>query len=305
MGLCVSARVLDPDERDVVLVGAGIAAASGVVLLGSLFVGWYSRAGFCALTACPQVARTGWVALGATIVVLLLAALMATLPLVGVLRGDRVAGLPCAVAAIAALGAGLLIVFRITVAPDAILGMSEPRLAGPFIALLGAVGVAGGSVLVGIGLRPFQQAPRSAGALLIVVCASVGIIVSLLMPWVRRVTVASGPGPHFAEVRQTAWQASSTLAVLLLLGSIALVCASGLVAAIRWRVSFFGLAAGGWIAAAIAVAGTALVVQTRVPGVVATGVGAYEPGYYLCLGGAAVIVAVGVWTAVWRRGPRS
>jgi hypothetical protein len=55
------ARVLDPDaDREVVLVGAGIAAASGFVLFASLFVGWYSRAGFCEFTACFGAYEPGY-----------------------------------------------------------------------------------------------------------------------------------------------------------------------------------------------------------------------------------------------------
>ena len=48
------------------------------------------------------------------------------------------------VGAIVALAAGLLILFRLAVAPDAVPGVVYPRLAGGFIALLGAVGIAGG-----------------------------------------------------------------------------------------------------------------------------------------------------------------
>jgi hypothetical protein len=97
---------------------------------------------------------------------------------------------------------------------------------------------------------------------------------------------------------QTVWRVSPTIAVLLLLGALAIACASGLVAVIRWRAAVFALAVGGWLAAAIATAATPLVLHPALPGSDASGLVAYEPGYYVCLGGAAAIVLSGLWAAV-------
>lgn len=288
------ARPADP--RTIALVGGGIAAISGMVLLASLFVAWYGEAILC-LAPCPVAARNGWSALGIASVVVALAAVAGALPLVGALLAPAHARPLAALAVVAGLGAALLIVFRIAVPPGEVL--ARVRLAGPFTALLGAVGVAAGSVLAGIRDRIFEPVRRPALPLVVIVFASVVMMASLSLPWVRpaEAPIDLTPVP-LGGLLQSAWTASPTLAVLLLLGALALVCGSGLVAVIRWRAAFFALAAGGWIAAAIAVVATPLVVRHPAAGLPAARLIAYQPGYYVCLGSAAAIVVAGVAAAV-------
>lgn len=288
------ARLADP--RTIVLVGGGIAAISGVVLLASLFVPWYREPVLC-LAPCLEAGRSGWSALGIASVVLALAAIAAALPLVGMLLAPARASPLTALAVVAGLGAALLIVFRIAVPPGEVL--APARLAGPFTALLGAMGVAAGSVLAGIRERIFEPVRRPALPLVVIVLASVVMMASLLLPWVRRAEAPIGLTLQpLGGLVQSAWTASTTLAVLLLLGALALACASGLVAVIRWRAAFFALAVGGWIVAAIVVAATPLVVPLPSVGPPAARLIAYEPGYYVCLGSAAAIVVTGVAAAV-------
>jgi hypothetical protein len=89
----------------------------------------------------------------------------------------------------------------------------------------------------------------------------------------------------------TAWHAVPTGAVLLLLGALAIMLASSLVAVIRWRSSFFALAVGGWIAAALVVVTTALGTGSRTEM-------SRLAGYYLCLAAAGVIVLAGIYGAI-------
>ncbi len=286
----------DP-EREVVLVGGGIAAASGLVLLASLFVEWYRGPTFCLFAGCAQATTTGWTALGLGSAVLAIAAVAGTLPLAGTFVPGPATRRLAALSAAAGLGAALLVVFRIARPPGPLLNQS--RLAGPFIALLGAAGVAGGSVLAGIGRRIFEPLTRPAVPIATIVLASVTVMISLLLPWVRRVVIPidGHPAPLGGAV-QTVWHVSPTVGVLLLLGALAIACASGLVAVIRWRAAVFALALGGWVAAAIETAATPLVVHLALRGSDASGLVAYESGYYVCLGGCAAIVLAGLWAAL-------
>lgn len=279
------------------MVGAGIAVASGLVVLVSLFVDWYRQPLVCTFVPCPVSVRSGWSALGLSSAVLVLAAVAAALPLVGVLAGGRAARALAALAVVAGLGAALLVVFRIAVPPGSVI--RQARLAGPFIALMGTVGVAGGSVLAGIGPRIFEPVKRSAPPIAAILTCCGAIIVSLFLPWVRRPGASIEVLPrHVGGAVQSAWAASPALAVLLLLGALAIVCASLLVAVIRWRAAFFALAAGGWIAAAMTAAVTPIALQLPLPGVAEPGLSAYEAGYYLCLASAGAIALTGLSTAV-------
>jgi hypothetical protein len=67
---------------------------------------------------------------------------------------------------------------------------------------------------------------------------------------------------------------------------------------IHWRAAFFALAVGGWLAAAIAVAATVLAARLSTPSGTRSALAAYEPGYYVFLGAAAVIVSAGLWGAI-------
>jgi hypothetical protein len=95
--------------------------------------------------------------------------------------------------------------------------------------------------------------------------------------------------------------------VLLSLGALAIMLACSLVAVTRSRASFFALAVGGWIAAALAVVCTPLATAgVRMPLANGTAslarraprLAAYAPGYYICLGAAAVIALAGIYGAV-------
>ncbi len=285
-------------EREVALVGAGIAAVSAVVMLASLFVAWYRFPGFCFGGECPQMARSGWASLGGGRYVLVVTCLCGALPGVG-LGSRRVGRALCMVGVAAGLGAGLLIVFRIAVVPDALPGAVYARPAGVFIALLGAGGVAGGSALAGLGPGFFLSARRAVPVLSTILAASVVLIASLFMPWERR-------RPSFIENNLiaapssvvNAWHATPTGAVLIVLGALAIMLACALVAVIRWRSSFFALGVGGWIAAALVAVTTPLATTTHSVGPGVMRLAGYAPGYYICLGAAGVIVLAGVYGAI-------
>lgn len=279
-------------DREVSLVGGGIAAAAGLVLLASPFLGWYQQSAFCFFGGCG-LNLSGFSALGAASAVLVGAAIAAFLPLVAALLKSRATRLVSGIAAGGGLGAALLVVFRIAAVPASVPKPTEARLAGVFIALLGAVGVVGGSALAGIGPRLFDQAPRAWPTLTLIAGGSVAMIVSLFTPWVR-----TSPAFSYRAVTETAWQTGSTLAVLLLLGALAILFAAGLVAVIRWRAAFFALAVGGWLAAAIAAAATVLAARITTPAGTLAALAAYEPGYYVFLGASAVIVFAGLWGAI-------
>jgi hypothetical protein len=267
-------------EGEVALVGAGIAAVSSVVLLASLFVAWYRFP--------AQTARSGWTALGAVRYVLVVAACAGVLPSLA-RRWTRPA---CLIASFAGLGAALLVVFRVAVVPDAIPGNVHARLAGVFIALIGAGGIAGGSALAGIGPSFFASPRHAVGLLSTIAAGGVVVAASLFMPWEwRRYEVGPASGV-------SAWHAAPTGAVLLLLGAVAIVLASSLVAVIRWRCSFFALAVGGWVAAALAAVSTPLAAAAagEVPNV--HRLAGYAPGYYVCLAAAGAIALAGICGAV-------
>ncbi len=243
-------RFEEAREHEVVLVGAGLAAASAVVLFVALFVPWYRHAAFCDFPACPVVySSSGWTSLRASSALIAAAALAGVLPAIA-LAWRRQAWTLCLLATAAGLGAALLVLFRIAVPPADIGVLAAERSAGPFIALLGALGLAGGSTLAGLGSRFFEPARHAMPVLTALSGACIAIVVSLFLPWAREASFLPTRG---MTATQTAWQRSSTLAVLLLLGSLAVMCACVLVSLIRWRSSFFALAGGGWLLAAIAI----------------------------------------------------
>jgi hypothetical protein len=280
------------EDREVALVGGGIAAAAGLVLLASPFIDWYQQSAFCYFNGCG-LNVSGFSALGAASAVLVCAGIVALLPLVSALLESRATRLLSGVGAAAGLGAALLVMFRIAAVPASVSKPTAARLAGIFVALLGAVGVVGGSALAGIGRRLFDRVAQPRTALTVIAGGSVAMVVSLFTPWVR-----ASPGFSYRAVTETAWQTGSTLAVLLLLGALAIMCAAVLVAVIRWRAAFFALAVGGWLAAAIAAAATVLATRITTPGGTVTALAAYEPGYYVFLVAAGAIVFAGLGTAI-------
>jgi hypothetical protein len=152
-------------------------------------------------------------------------------------------------------------------------------------------------MLAGLGPRFFDPPRHEATALITVLGASIVIVTSLFMPWIRRGTVPRAPNTvTINSSTPTAWDAAPTVAVLLLLGALAIMCAVGLVAVIRWRCAFVALAAGGWLAAAIAAAATPLAAGSGTPAVPGSRLSAYGFGYYVCLGAAGVIAITGLCT---------
>ncbi len=93
------------------------------------------------------------------------------------------------------------------------------------------------------------------------------------------------------------------MAVLLLLGALAIMLASSLVATIRWRSSFFALAVGGWILAAIAAVATPLASATHLVAPAVPRLAGYGAGYYLCLAAGGVIALAGVYGALAEPAP--
>jgi hypothetical protein len=275
-------------EDEVAVVGALLAGAGGLVLFGSLFVEWYTRAVLCT-TQCPDTHPSGWASLGAGALLLTLASVIGCLPSAGIrLRSMRWA--LCGAGFIAGVGAALLVLFRIASPPSPSFVIPVYRSAGPFIALLGTVAIAGGSALSGIGSRLYDRGRDVPGVVALVVIAVVVICASLSMPWLRRssLQLVRLPAPP-----QTAWAAAPTMAVLLLLGALAIAAAAALVAAIRWRAALLMLGVGGWLVAAIAVVVPPLLGAVHRPGLpVGQRIVGYEVGYYVCLGaGAAIALA--------------
>ncbi len=127
---------MDSSEREVALVGAGIAAVSAIALVGSLWFAWYRYPAFC-YYECGQTTRGGWSALGGGSALLVAGAVAGALPAGAVAWGRRALRECCTIGAIAGLAAALLVAFRLAAVPGALPGESYARLPGGFIALLG------------------------------------------------------------------------------------------------------------------------------------------------------------------------
>jgi hypothetical protein len=293
-------RRIDPSEtareREIALVAASLSAAASLIVLAALSVDWYRHAVFCEGLNCPAVGRTGWQSLGAASVILAVAACAGVLPLIAALarHGYR---LLSGVAVICALGAALLILYRIAVVPGTAAPVHTERMAGPFIALFGALALAGASSIAGLGDRFFDRGSEPRIAAAVVAAAAAVMIAALYLDWVRRagsaLIAATG-----SDSTQNAWKMMPTTAVIVLLGCVAIIAAAGLVAQIEWRASLLVLGFGGWLVAAIAVVVTPLETEVSGPLGPKPGIAAYEPGYYVCLAAASIIVLVGVCSAV-------
>lgn len=105
------------EARSVRLVGAAIAALSGLLGAASLLLHWWSTALGCRLPGCPHAVVTGWSGLGTARVLLLLLAPAGLLPLVAELMRPAARRWLALLAALAGLGGALLIVFRVAVGP--------------------------------------------------------------------------------------------------------------------------------------------------------------------------------------------
>jgi hypothetical protein len=287
-----------PREREIALVAAGLSATAGVILIVGVSVDWYRHTFLCETFGCAVV-RNGWQSLGAASVVLVVPACAGALSLGAVLAGCEHRAISAG-AVVCALAAGLLILYRIAVSPDAA-AVHSARLAGPFIALFGALALAGASSIAALGDRFFDRGaePRIAAAA-IAGCGAV-IIASLYLGWIRRSAPPTAIVLNGAAGTQNAWQTMPTAAVLVLLGALAIMVAAALAAIIEWRASLIVLGFGGWLVAAIAVVATPLSVEVTGPLGTRPAIAAYEPGYYVCLGAAAVIAVAGVGAAVAER----
>lgn len=306
------------EARSVRLVGAAIAALSGLLGAASLLLHWWSTALGCRLPGCPHAVVTGWSGLGTARVLLLLLAPAGLLPLVAELMRPAARRWLALLAALAGLGGALLIVFRVAVGPiesvpaglaptglargivaQAIVSSGSAVLAGPFVAFVACAGVAGGAMLSGLGHRFFDAAPAPVGATAAIWAACLVLVVSLWLPWVR-------PGIGLIRIDAvpltgglttvSAWRGVGTLSVLLLLGALAVAGGGVVAAAFRWRAVFLALAVAGWLLAAFAVARTPFPEGPRFATEVERLVG-YGAGYYISLGCSAAIVVVGLAAA--------
>ncbi len=310
---------MSPSEaRSVRLVGAAIAAPSGLLAAASLLVHWWSSGIACALVRCPETAITGWSGLGTPRVLLLVVAPAGVLPLVAETGPGPARRWLALVAGVVALSAALLIVFRVAVgpsgsvaaglAPGGVARGAQPQaipsagsavLAGPFIAFVACAGVAGGAMLSGLGHRFFEAARVPLATAAVIWAACLVLVVSLWLPWIRPGVSFTPLAPGGLEGRlatQSAWHGLGTLSVLELLGALAVAGGGAIAAVFRWRAVFLALAVAGWLLAAFAVAATPFPEGPRFVTVLERSV-AYGPGYYVCLGCAAVIVAVGMRAA--------
>ena len=126
-------------------------AAAGAVLLASLFLPWYGPGAECARAPCPGE-ETGWEALTAIDVALAAAAALglAAFVVTAVRRMETVAIVLTSLAALTAGAAVALALLRVVELPgavdDAVSGGVEKRLAGPWLALAGALGLAAGGL---------------------------------------------------------------------------------------------------------------------------------------------------------------
>jgi hypothetical protein len=294
------------EARQVRLVGAVIAAVSGPVVIAALFVDWYGRSAFCLDVGCLALVRSGWESLGVGKAVILAAGVLGLAPLAAEALPARWRTCIRGLAGLAGLGAALVIVHRIGGRAPANAGpmgsilqqflqqFGSTLLAGPWIALVACLGVAGGSLLAGIGSDFFAPArsARSAAGVIWTACAVA--VVTLWLPWTGSSAQAFGV-LTLSGASGSGWHALHTLAALLLLGVIATAGGAVIAAWFRWRAVFLALAVAGWLLAAFAAVGA-----LRPAGTLLEVVGqpvAHKYGYWLFLGCAAVIVLSGVAAA--------
>jgi hypothetical protein len=233
---------------------------------------------------------------------LLVAAIAAgVVPLLAPLLPGRWPLLVSVAAALLALGAGLPGVHWADVSTNELPGSVAPMgtLAGPILAALGACGVAGGVGLWSLGWRIVDRAAFSrvtAGA--VAACAA-GVVVSLFLPWLSGYPARLGVlRPDLAAPTYTAWSAFGTADVLLCAAGVA-AGAGALVGALsESRFVVLGLAILGWLTAAgtvIAPRHAAALAGPRGGFEVLAG---YEPGYYVCLVCAGLMVAAALCGAI-------
>lgn len=283
--------------RAVRLVGAVIASISGPVVIAALFITWYRRSAICPFGFCPELARSGWSSLGADKALVLGAGILAPLALAAEwLPGHARRSLQAAVGLLG-LAAALVVVHRIAgrspLGPlpiDVPNQLTSSMLAGPWITLVGCLGVAGGSLLAAIGSRFFEPAPAARPAVAAIWLACVVALVTLRLPWL-------GPPQGFlvefgASGQGSAWQGLHTLATLLLLGLLATAGAGVIACWFRWRAAFLALAAAGWLLAVFAAVG-----ELRPTTLALGATPSHRYGYWLFLVCAGVIVVTGVATA--------
>jgi hypothetical protein len=306
-------------------IGAWIAAVAAPALLASLFVDWYELSVVIAVLPGPGgVGISGWDALGSIEIVLLCAAvafgpqpLLAQVTLggpvgvhaaepesgwVAALRRMDAARWTAAVAGLVALGAALLAVFRISEPPEQLL--DSPRLAGPFIALAGSLGIAGGALLAVAGDRLFEVVPRARLRLGAIAIAAAVIIVSLWLPWYEPTTEVAARGASSVS----GWEAFRVADALIAVGGVALLASTAVAAALCWRSAFLALALGGWLAAAIVVfAGPHAAIEDTALGPAIEDstlefrfLYDYAAGYYLALAAAGAISLIGLGSASHR-----
>jgi hypothetical protein len=296
-------------------IGAWIAAVAAPALLASLFVDWYELSTVIAVIPGPGgVGISGWDALGDIEIVLLsVAVAFAPQPLLvqvtlggpvgahgvepdsgwtAALRRMDAARWMAAVAGLVALGAALLVVFRISEPPEQLL--DAPRLAGPFLALAALLGIAGGALLAVAGDRLFEGVPRARLSLGAIAIAAAVIIVSLWLPWYEPTTEVAARGASLSG-----WEAFRVADALIAVAGVALLASTAVAAALCWRSAFLALALGGWLAAAIVVfAGPHVAIGDSVLGF-RLGYD-YAAGYYLALAAAGAISLIGLGSASYR-----
>jgi hypothetical protein len=195
-----------------------------------------------------------------------------------------------AVAGLAALGAALLAVLRISEPPEQLL--DAPRLAGPFLALAGSLGIAGGALLAVAGDRLFEGVPRARLCLGAIAIAAAVIIVSLWLPWYEPTTEFAARGASSVS----GWEAFRVADALIAVGGVALLASTAVAAALCWRSAFLALALGGWLAAAIVVSAAPHAAIGDSTLEFRFGYD-YAAGYYLALAAAGAISLIGIGSA--------
>lgn len=266
--------------------GVVVASLGGVVLLIVAFAAWW---------AVGESTTSGWVAAGGFGKPLVVAAVVVgflPLPIVALPRSVAW-GLHAALSGLV-LGAALLIVFRLADHTAEMMIGADVTGAAP-VAIGACLAIVGGATLAAQGDHLFLDRVRiPIPALGMIGAACVGLVVSLFLPWARYIRV--GEIIRLAPITLTGWNADTAAAVLLLLLAVAIMAGAFANQRTR-RVVLWALLAAGWLAAAATIV-TPLRHRGRpLPFGVQWALAAYQPGYYICLGCAALIVLAGL-TAV-------